>query len=157
MVCYNYGQKSQDTFAFVGLFLNHTCPTPFPSPPHKQGWRHVSRIFPEFPNFAQCGGREKPQADIFKKLALFYQGIQALQKITNNGFTFPMTFVQDCRFYFNKELNISLISKAWAIQCKNEFYGYRDLQLSQRWSYLELVDYKSGRKESFDCTSPYFS
>ena len=32
---------------------------------------------------------KKPNAAIFKKLALFYQGIQTLQKITNNGFTFP--------------------------------------------------------------------
>ena len=31
---------------------------------------------------------KKPNAAIFKKLALFYQGIQTLQKITNNGFTF---------------------------------------------------------------------
>ena len=38
---------------------------------------------------------KKPNAAIFKKLALFYQGIQTLQKITNNGFTFPRTFVQD--------------------------------------------------------------
>ena len=77
---------------------------------------------------------KKPNAAIFKKLALFYQGIQTLQKITNNGFNLPRTFVQDCRFYFSKELNLSLIEVKLGRSSKNEFYGYRDLQLSQRWS-----------------------
>ena len=67
---------------------------------------------------------KKHNAAIFKKLALFYQGIQTLQKITNNGFTFPRTFVQDCRFYFSKELNISLIEVKIGWSSKNEFYGY---------------------------------
>ena len=66
---------------------------------------------------------EETQRCYFKKLALFYQGIQTLQKITNNGFTFPKTFVQDCRFYFSKELNISLIEVKLGRSSKNEFYG----------------------------------
>ena len=43
---YNHGQKSWDTFAFLGSFPIHTG-QPLPSP-HKQCWTRVSRIFFEF-------------------------------------------------------------------------------------------------------------
>ena len=46
LLCYNHGQRSWDTFAFLGRFPIHTGPTP-PSP-HKQCWTRVSRIFSEF-------------------------------------------------------------------------------------------------------------
>ena len=42
----NHGQKSWDTFAFLGRFPIHTGPT-LPSP-HKQCWTRVSSIFSEF-------------------------------------------------------------------------------------------------------------
>ena len=44
---YNHGQKSWDTFAFLGCFPIHTSPIPLPSP-HKQCGTRVSRIFSEF-------------------------------------------------------------------------------------------------------------
>ena len=46
-VNYNHGQKSWDTFAFLGHSPIHTGPTPLPSP-HKQCWTHVSKIFSDF-------------------------------------------------------------------------------------------------------------
>ena len=83
---------------------------------------------------------KKPNAAIFKKLALFYQGIQTLQKITNNGFTFPKTFVQDCRFYFSKELNISLIEVKLGRSSKNEF-----LRLKRLTAFTKVVVTRAGR------------
>ena len=47
LINYSRGQKSWSTFVFVGLSLNHTCPTP--PPPHKL---QVGRVYPEsFPSF----------------------------------------------------------------------------------------------------------
>ena len=51
---YNHGQKSRDTFAFLGRFQIHTGPT-LPSP-HKQCWTHVSRIFSKFQLCIGLGG-----------------------------------------------------------------------------------------------------
>ena len=62
---YNHGQKSWDTFPFVALFSNNTCPNP---PPNKQRWTRVSRLVAEFQNSiggGRGGGREKGQ--IFSK------------------------------------------------------------------------------------------
>ena len=62
---YNHGQKSWDTFAFVALFSNNTCPTP---PPHKQRWTRVSRLVAGFHHCiggGRAGRREKCQ--IFSK------------------------------------------------------------------------------------------
>ena len=49
---HNHGQKSRDTFAFLGRFPIHTGPTPPPPPPltphptpHKQSWMRASIIF----------------------------------------------------------------------------------------------------------------
>ena len=54
-VNYNYGQKSWDTFAFLGHFPIHTGPTPLPSP-HKQCWMHVSKFFSDFQLCIGWGG-----------------------------------------------------------------------------------------------------
>ena len=43
---FNHGQKSWDTFEFMGRFSIHTGPT-LPSR-HKQCWTHVCRIFSKF-------------------------------------------------------------------------------------------------------------
>ena len=43
---YNHGQKSWNTFAFLGIF-QFTHAQPLPSP-HKQCWTRVSRIFSKF-------------------------------------------------------------------------------------------------------------
>ena len=52
---YNHGQKSWNTFAFLGIF-QFTHAQPLPSP-HKQCWTRVSRIFSEF-QFCIGWGRE---------------------------------------------------------------------------------------------------
>ena len=55
-----------------GAFFNSHMPNPSPFPPHKQGRTRVSRIFPKF-QLCIGWGEEKLQ-DIFKKIALFYEG-----------------------------------------------------------------------------------
>ena len=59
-------------------------------PSHKQGWMHISRIFPTF-NSVQGGVQ-----DIFQNVALFYRGTQKLQKIMNTASLLGRTFVHDC-------------------------------------------------------------
>ena len=54
---YNHGQKSWDTFAFLGRFPIHTGPTP-PPPPHKQCWTRISRIFFRVSTLYRVGRRE---------------------------------------------------------------------------------------------------
>ena len=67
-VNYNHGQKSWDTFAFLGHFPIHKGPTPLPSP-HKQCWTHVSKIFSDF---QLCIGWEEGELqENFEKDALF--------------------------------------------------------------------------------------
>ena len=63
---YNHGQKSWDTFAFLGHFPIHTGPTPPLTP---QCWIRVSRIFSEF---QLCiGWGEGELQENFEKDALF--------------------------------------------------------------------------------------
>ena len=61
--------NSQDTFAFMGLSFNFTCPTPPPPHPTNNDESGISRIFPEF---QLCTGWGKGGLqDIFKKLACY--------------------------------------------------------------------------------------
>ena len=80
---YNHGQKSWDTFAFLGRFPRILiCPTP--PLPHKQCWTRVSRIFSEC---QLClGWREGELKENVGKDALFYEVTQKLQKIMNTAF-----------------------------------------------------------------------
>ena len=67
MLIYNHGQKSWDTFAFLGCF-QFTQVQPLPSP-HKQCSTRVSRIFSEF---QLCiGWGEGELQENFEKDALF--------------------------------------------------------------------------------------
>ena len=68
---HNHGQKSRDTFAFLGRFPIHTGPTPPPLTPHptnKVGCVH-SLFF-----FYRVGGEELQEN--FEKDALFYEGTE---------------------------------------------------------------------------------
>lgn len=63
---YNHGQKSGDKSVFVGLLLNHTCPTS-PKLPN-----NVGRLYPGFPrsfNIAQgwWGGKGGENCKVFSK------------------------------------------------------------------------------------------
>ena len=70
-----------DTFAFVGLFSVHTCPTPFPTPQTK-----LNVCFQNFFEFQHCvGWREGVLQEHFAKDELFYEGIHKLQKIMNTA------------------------------------------------------------------------
>ena len=86
--------NSQDTFAFVGLSFNFTCPTS--PPPHKQRWMRISRIFPEF---QLCTGWGKGGLqDIFRKLAWYLLLLLLLKhpkivEIQDYCITIPRTFI----------------------------------------------------------------
>ena len=61
--------NSQDTFTFMGLSFNFTCPTPPPPHPTNNDESRISRIFPEF---QLCTGWGKGGLqDMFKKLACY--------------------------------------------------------------------------------------
>ena len=69
--------KSQDTFAFLGVF-QFTQAQPPPSP-HKQCWTRVFRMFSEFQHCIRIGwggGGEGELQENFEKDALFYEGTQ---------------------------------------------------------------------------------
>ena len=74
---YNQGQKSWDTFTFLGVF-QFTQAQSLPSP-HKQCWTRVSRTFSEFQH--RIGWGEGEQQEKFEKDALFYEETQNERKI----------------------------------------------------------------------------
>ena len=80
MVCYNYGQKSCDTFAFVGLSLNHTCPTPFPSPTPQTRLEACIQNFPEFHLCIEWGGGRNPRLIFSKSLHCFSRASRHYKK-----------------------------------------------------------------------------
>ena len=79
---YNHGQKSWDTFAFLGRFPIHTGPT-LPSP-NKQCWTHVSWIFFEFQlcTLYRVGGRGN-STKVSKRMHCFNEGTKKWQKNMN--------------------------------------------------------------------------
>ena len=85
---YNHGQKSWDTFAFLGVFQFTQAQT-LPSP-DKKCWTRVSRIFSLY-----RVGEGKLQEN-FEKDALFYEGPRMTEKY-EYCITVPRTFVHDCR------------------------------------------------------------
>ena len=90
----------RDTFAFLGRFPIHTCPT-LPSP-HKQRWMRVFRLFCEFQLCILWGGgggvvgKEGELQENFEKEAIFYEGTQKITEKYNYCVTVPRTFVHDC-------------------------------------------------------------
>ena len=71
MVSYNYGQKSWDTFAFVGLSLNHTCPTPFPSSTPQTRLEACIQNFSRVSTLYSVGGGRNPRLIFSKSLHCF--------------------------------------------------------------------------------------
>ena len=88
---YNHGQKSWDTFVFLGVF-QFTQAQPLPSP-HKQCWTRVSRTFSGFQH--RIGWGEREQQEKFEKDTLLYEETQNERKIC---ITVPRTFVHYCSF-----------------------------------------------------------
>ena len=75
----NHGQKSWDTFAFLGRFPIHTGPTPPLT--RKQCWTRVCRIFSEF---QLCiGWGEEELQENFENDARFQEGTEKWQKNMN--------------------------------------------------------------------------
>ena len=80
----NHGQTSWNTFAFVGLSLNHTWPTfppPLPEPQTRldgciQNFSQISTLF-------RVGGGRTTRC--FWKIALFYDSTCKLQKIISTA------------------------------------------------------------------------
>ena len=90
---YDHGQKSWDTFAFLGRFPRILiCPTPPLTP--------QTTLDACIQNFSECqlclGWREGELKENVGKDALFYEVTQKLQKIMNTAFLSPRTFVHDC-------------------------------------------------------------
>ena len=90
---YNHGQKSWDTFAFLGRFPRILiCPAPPLTP--------QTTLDACIQNFSECqlclGWREGELKENDGKDALFYEVTQKLQKIMNTAFLSPRTFVHDC-------------------------------------------------------------
>ena len=92
MLIYNHGQKSWDTFAFLGRF-QFTQVQPLPSP-HKQCSTRVSRIFSEF---QLCiGWGEGRTARKCQTGCTALRGNREMIEKYEYCSTVPRTFVQDC-------------------------------------------------------------
>ena len=90
---YNHGQKSWDTFAFLGRFPIHTGPLPSP---HKQRWTRVSRIFFGVSTLYREGGRGGRTARTFRKWCTVLGGNREMTEKSEYCRTVPRTFVHDC-------------------------------------------------------------
>ena len=89
---YNHGQKSWDTFAFLGCFAIHTGPAP-PLTPQTL----LDACIQNFFEFQGCiGWGEGELQEIFQKAAPFLEGTEKWQKYEYYS-TVPRTFVHDCR------------------------------------------------------------
>ena len=89
---YYHGQKSWNTFAFLGRFPIHTGPT-LPSP-HIQCWTRVSRIFFRVSTLYRVGGGRTARK--FWKGCTALRGNRETRKKYEYCSTVPRTFVQDC-------------------------------------------------------------
>ena len=92
MLIYNHGQKSWDTFAFLGRF-QFTQVQPLPSP-HKQCWTRVSRIFFRVSTLYRVGGGRTARK--FRKGCTVLRGNREMTEKYEYCSTVPKTFVQDC-------------------------------------------------------------
>ena len=79
-IFYSHGQKSWDTW-ISRTFSNSHVPNLFSHPTNKVGCMYP-KFFRSF-NFVWVGGGTNEEN--FEKVALFYEGTQILQKITNTA------------------------------------------------------------------------
>ena len=88
---YNHGQKSWNTFAFLGRFPIHSSPT-LPSP-QKQCWTRVSRNFFR----VSTGWRDGKQQENFEKdWCTVLRGNREMTEKYEYYCPVPRSFVQDC-------------------------------------------------------------
>ena len=86
------GQKSWDTFAFLGVFQCRQV-QPLPSP-HKQCWTRVSRTFFRVSTFYRVGGGRTARK--FRKRCTVLRGNREITEKYEYFSTVPRTFVQEC-------------------------------------------------------------
>ena len=86
------GQKSWDTFAFLGVFQYRQV-QPLPSP-HKQCWTRVSRTFFRVSTFYRVGGGRTARK--FRKRCTVLRGNREITEKYEYFSTVPRTFVQEC-------------------------------------------------------------
>ena len=90
---YNHGQKSWDTFAFLGHFPIHTGPTP-PLTPQTMLDACIQNFFRVSTLYRVEGGRT---ARKFRKGCTVLRGNREMTEKYEYCSTVPRTFVQDCR------------------------------------------------------------
>ena len=89
---YYHGQKSWNTFAFLGRFPIHTGPTP-PLTPHTM----LDACIQNFFEFQICiGWGEGELQENFEKDAVFLRGIREMTEKYEYCSSVARTFVQDC-------------------------------------------------------------
>ena len=93
-VLYNHGQKSWDTFAFLGRFPIHSGPTP-PLTPQTMLDACIPNFFRVSTFYRVGGGRT---ARKFRKECTVLRGNREMTEKYEYCSTVPRTFVQDCRF-----------------------------------------------------------
>ena len=91
---YNHGQKSSDTFAFLGRFPIHVQPLPSP---HKRCCTRVSKIFSEFQLCIVWGGGGRENCKKILKSMHFFKREPRNDRKYEFCSTVPRSFVQDCR------------------------------------------------------------
>ena len=109
MVCYNYGQKSWDTFAFVGLSLNHTYPTPFPSPIPQTRLEACIQNLSLVSALYRVGGGRNPRLIFSKSLHCFIRTSGHYRKSRITALLSQGLLSSIVGSILVKELNVSLI------------------------------------------------
>ena len=111
-ICYNHGQKSWDTFAFLGHFPIHTGPTP-PLTPQTMLDSCIQNFFRVSTLYRVGGGRT---ARNFQKGCTVLRGNREMTEKYDYCSSVPRTFVQDCcswverkSFYRKSELQTFLM------------------------------------------------
>ena len=94
---YNHGQKSWDTFAFLGSFPIHTGPT-HPLTPETTLHTCIQKFFRVSILYRVGWGRN---ARKFRKGCTILRGNREMTEIYEYCSTVPRTFVQDCRLNLN--------------------------------------------------------
>ena len=100
----NHGQKSWDTFAFLGRFPIHTGPTP-PLTPQTMLNACIQNFFRVSTLYRVVGGRTARE---FRKGCTVLRGNREMTEKYKYCSTVPRTFVQDCRLNMILRVNVVL-------------------------------------------------
>ena len=101
----NHGQKSWDTFAFLGRFPSHRGPTP-PLTPQTMLDACIQNFFRDSTLYRVGGGRTARE---FRKGCTVLRGDREMTEKYEYCRTVPRTFVQDCRL--NMILRVNVVMK----------------------------------------------